>query len=246
MKKTIAIAPFILLAAACGQNAGSGNGGGFEPRAAEFEAGFDAGDADAVVALYADDARLMAPNAATTIGLESVRATFGGMIEAGLAVDLEPIEVQSAGDIAYVVGRFTLMAGENTVDEGKYMETWHRGADGNWKMTNDIWNSDRPVASSGEGGHGNPHIMVFHEVEDGDRWLAAWTGEDSRRDQFKANGAAGVHTFRSAENPNLTGLVISVADMDALNAFLTGEEGAAAAEADGVDLEATTFLMEAK
>ena len=246
MKKTLAIAPFILLVAACGQNTGSSNGAGFEPRSAEFEAGFDSGDAEAVVALYADDARLMAPNAATTIGLDSVRATFGAMIDAGLAVDLEPIETQSAGDIAYVVGKYKLMAGEDTVDEGKYMETWRRGGDGEWKMTNDIWNSDRPVAGSAGGGDGNTHLMVFHEVENGDRWLAAWSGENSRRDQFKANGAAHVHTFRSADNPDLTGLVISVADMDARNAFLTGEEGAAAAAADGVDLEATTFLMEAK
>ena len=111
-------------------------------------------------------------------------------------------------------------------------------------MTNDIWNSDMPV--TGHGGDGNPHLMVLHEVEDGDRWLAAWSGEDSRRDQFKANGAAHVHTFRNADNPNLTGLVFSVADMDTFNAYLASDEVASAAAADGVNLDETTFLMEAR
>jgi len=242
MKRTLLIVSLGLIVAACGQT--TGGSGGFESREAEWEAGMNAADVEAIVALYADDARLMPPNGATTVGHDGVRAAFGSMIEAGLTVDLTPIQTESAGDVAFVVGTYQLMAGDDVADNGKYIETWKRGAGGEWRMTNDIWNSDLPAASGG--GDGNPHLMVFHEVEDGDHWLAAWSGTDSRRDAFKANGAAHVHTFRNADNPNLTGLVISVADMDALNAFLTSEEGAAAAEADGVNLDETTFLMEAK
>lgn len=239
MKKAQVLTPFLFLLAACGQGSGSG---GFESREAEWEAGMNTADVDAIVALYADDARLMPPNGEASIGQDAVRAAFGGMIEAGLTVDLTPIEIQSAGDIAYVVGTYELLAGDEVTDRGKYIETWQRGAGGEWKMANDIWNSDLPAA--GGGGDGNTHLMVLHEVEDGDHWLAAWTGENSRHEQFKANGAAHVHTFRSADNPNLTGLVISVADMNAYNAFLASDEGTQAAVADGVDLDNMTVLLE--
>ena len=244
MKKTLLIVPLCLFAAACGQNAGSGGGAAFELREAEWEAGLNSGDVDAIVALYADNARLMPPNGEASVGHDGVRAAFGAMIEAGLRADLTAVQVESAGDVAFVVGTYQLMAGDVVSDRGKYVETWQRGADGNWQMTNDIWNSDLPAA--GGGGHDNVHVMAFHEVADGDRWLAAWSGADSRRDQFKANGVARVHAFRSADNPNLTGLVFSVADMDVFNAFMASDEVAAAAEADGVDLEATTIMMEAR
>lgn len=242
MKKALSIAPLILLIAACGQSSGPGASADFESREAEWEAGMNAGDAEAIVALYADDARLMPPNGDASVGHDAVRAAFGSMIDAGLTVDLTPIETQSAGDIAYVVGTYELMAGGDIADQGKYIETWRRSASGEWQMANDIWNSDLPVA--GDGGDGNSHIMVLHEVEDGDHWLAAWTGDNSRHRQFMANGAAHVHTFRNADNPNLTGLVISVTDMNAYNAFMSSDEGTQAAAADGVDLDNITVLME--
>ena len=243
MKKTLTIGIILLIAAACAQDTGPDGSTGFESREAEWEAAMNAADVDGIVALYAEDARLLPPNETASVGHEGVRAAFGSMIEAGLSVDLNAIETQSAGDVAFVVGTYKLLAGDDVADKGKYIETWRRGNDGEWRMTNDIWNSNLPAAG---GGDGNPHVMVYHEVDDGDHWLAAWSGEDSRRDQFKAHGAAHVHTFRHADNPNLTGLVISVTDMDAFNAFLASEEGAAAAEADGVDLAETTILMEAK
>jgi hypothetical protein len=55
-----------------------------------------------------------------------------------------------------------------------------------------------------------------------------------------------VHTFRSADNPNLTGLVVAVTDMDALDAMLTSEEGMAAAAEDGVKRDTMKVLGEAK
>ena len=88
--------------------------------------------------------------------------------------------------------------------------------------------------------------MIMHEVEDGERWLAAWRGEDSRHDLFKANGAAHVHTFRSEEDPNLTGLVIAVKDMQALEDMLSSDEGRAAAAADGVIRDSLSVLKEAR
>jgi hypothetical protein len=90
------------------------------------------------------------------------------------------------------------------------------------------------------------HLMITHEVKDAEHWLAAWRGENSRQEMFKANGAAHVHTFQNPDSPNMTGLVVAVTDMDALTAFLESEEGQAAAAADGVIAETLTMLVQAK
>jgi len=240
MNKSVTILPLLMLMAGCSQPADYGQSSEFSSRENEWEAAFNAKDFDAITALYADDARLMPPNGTATVGHDGIRATFGGMIDAGLSVDLTSIETKSRGDIAYVVGTYQLLAGDEVADRGKYIETWHR-SNGDWHMANDIWNSDLPAAG---GGDGNTHVMILHEVEDFDRWIAAWRGKNSRHDQFRANGAAHLHTFQNADNPNLTGLVISVSDLAALNAFLASEEGASAAAADGVDLDAMTVLAE--
>jgi hypothetical protein len=67
------------------------------------------------------------------------------------------------------------------------------------------------------------HVTIMHEVEDADHWFAAWRGEDSRHKMFKANGAKHVHTMQDPDNPNMTGLIIAVADMEAFTAFLQSD-----------------------
>lgn len=90
------------------------------------------------------------------------------------------------------------------------------------------------------------HLVITHEVKDAEHWLAAWQGEDSRHKLFMANGAAHVHTLQDPDNPNITGLIIAVSDMDALTAMLESEEGQAAAAEDGVMPETMKMLVQAK
>jgi hypothetical protein len=61
---------------------------------------------------------------------------------------------------------------------------------------------------------------------------------------FSEHGVAHAHTFQNADNPNLTGVVLSISDMDEFNAIMASEEAADAASADGVDLDEATFLKE--
>ena len=247
MKRLITLLPLFLLATACTQNTPATDPSEIEARSEAWEAALNAKDIDALVSTYAEDVRVMAPNEKSATGREAARAAFGAMIDAGLSGTLTSVEASASGDIAYNVGVYELMAGGEVVDTGKYMETWRRGDDGEWYMTNDIWNSDMPPAPAAPM-HKPPktHLMITHEVDDAERWLAAWRGEDSRHDLFKANGAKHVHTFRSADNPNLTGLVVAVDDIDALNTMLSSEEGVAAAAEDGVRQDTLTVLMEAK
>lgn len=245
MKRLITILPLFLMISACSPDASYEDGPAFTSRSGEWQAAMNAKDVDAIAALYRDDARILPPNGEATIGLDSVRAAFGGMIEAGLSIELNPIETMSGGDVAYNVGVYTLTAGGEAVDQGKYIETWRRGADGEWLMSNDIWNSDLAMPMPAGGGE-MAHLMIVHDVEDADHWLAAWRGEDSRHKLFTDNGAAHVHTFQNPDKSNQMGLVVAVNDMDALNTMLQSEEGLAAAAADGVIQGSLTVLTEAK
>jgi ketosteroid isomerase-like protein len=247
MKKLVTLLPLFLFITACGQSAPATDPSVITARSANWEVALNAKDIDALVSTYAEDARIMPPNDKPATGIDSVRAAFGAMIDAGLSGTLTSVDTAVSGDVAYNVGVYTLMAGDEVVDTGNYTETWRRGDDGEWYMTNDIWNSQMPVAPAAPM-HTPPktHLMITHEVDDVERWLSAWRGEDSRHDLFKANGAKHVHTFKSADNPNLTGLVVAVEDMDALNAMLGSEEGMAAAAEDGVRQGTLTVLTEAK
>jgi ketosteroid isomerase-like protein len=245
MKKILVLVPFLLMIVACGQSAPATDPSVITSRSEIWETALNAGDIETLMTNYTSDARILPPNEKAATGTEAVRAAFGSMIDAGISGNLTSIEAAVSGDIGYNVGNYALTAGGDVVDTGKYIETWRRGADGQWRISNDIWNSDMPAAMpTGDGP--KTHLLITHEVDDVEHWLAAWRGEDSRHALFKANGAAHVHTFASADNPNLTGLVIAVKDMAALNAMLESEEGVAAAAADGVRGDTMTVLTEAK
>jgi ketosteroid isomerase-like protein len=247
MKRLIAILPLLLLVSACDQGAPSADPSEITARSEIWETALNAGDLDTLVARYTSDARILAPNEKAASGADAVRAAFGAMIDAGLNGSLTSIDAAVSGDIGYNVGNYTLTAEGEVVDAGKYVETWQRGADGEWRITNDIWNSDMPAAPAAMpmGDGPKTHLMITHEVDDVERWLSAWRGDDSRHALFKANGAAHVHTFTTADNPNLAGLVIAVKDMDALNAMLGSEAGIAAAAEDGVRADTLTVLTQA-
>lgn len=243
MKTIISAVSVLLLLAGCNQAPPAADPSVITSRSAAWEAALNAGDVDALVAVYSDDARLMPPDGPMTTGKDAVRAAFGGMIDAGVGGTLTSVEAMVAGDMGHNIGTYQLTSGGEVVDTGKFVEIWMRGADGEWRIASDIWNSDGAQAAEPME---HTHLMITHEVEDGDRWIEAWRGENSRHGLFEANGAMHVHTFRSPDDPNLTGLVVAVHDMAAIEAMLASEEGKAAAAADGVDLDNITLLIEAK
>lgn len=244
MKKMIFISSVLVFLAACSQSTPASDPSAITSRSDAWEAALNAKDVDALVGFYTDDARVMPPNLPMSQGSEAVRAAFGAMIDAGFGGTLTSIEATVAGDVGYNVGTYRLTAADGAVDTGKFIETWRRGSDGVWRIANDIWNSDSPAAGGEE--MESTHLMILHEVDDADAWLAAWRGEGSRHELFAANGANHVHTFVSGDNPNLTGLVVSVADMAALEAMLGSDEGQAAATADGVRMDTLMILGEAE
>lgn len=121
-----------------------------------WEKAFNAGDLAGIVALYTEDARLLPPNAGLAEGSEAIREIFGGWIESGMKGDLETVETGVDGDLGYRVGTYTVETADGSVaDRGKFIEIWER-VGGEWKITNDIWNSSMPAPESEDSDGGDP------------------------------------------------------------------------------------------
>jgi uncharacterized protein (TIGR02246 family) len=112
-----------------------------------------AGDADAVAALYADDAVLSIPGVPPVRGRAAIReaiaADIAAMKAAGLGNQPGPApEFGLSGDMAWEWSTFTVTdASGATVDTGKYVTVYAR-KDGQWLIVRDIWNSDAPPAGA--------------------------------------------------------------------------------------------------
>jgi uncharacterized protein (TIGR02246 family) len=97
------------------------------------------GDAEALAALYADDAVLLPPDHEPIQGREAIGAFWRQGTDEGLQVTTLTVEVE--GDLGYLVGRYNLPAtDEEPADSGKYVMCLRRQRDGSWKLTADIWN----------------------------------------------------------------------------------------------------------
>jgi uncharacterized protein (TIGR02246 family) len=112
-----------------------------------FTRAFNAGDGNAMGALYTEDAVLLPPGQERIEGRDGIAAFWQGAIGAGFKdLVLRPVEIAGSGDAAYEMGTVTLSApaqggGRQTV-AGKYIVVWRRGADGAWRLHRDIWNFD--------------------------------------------------------------------------------------------------------
>ena len=128
------------------------NGYGFTPylsaKSEAWEAAMNAKDVEGLAAIYAGDARLLPPNGEIATGRDAVRTIFGGLMDAGISADLVSIEAKVSGDVGYDVGTYTMFSGDAVVDTGKYIEIFHRGDDGEWLMTNDMWSSSVPAPAA--------------------------------------------------------------------------------------------------
>ena len=85
-----------------------------------------------------------------------------------------------------------------------------------------------------------PTVFTHHDVKDTDSWLAS----PRREEFFGPLGVTNIRTFVDPENPTRVGVLMDVADMDAMIAALDTEDAAAAMEGDGVIAESLVVLVE--
>ena len=86
-----------------------------------------------------------------------------------------------------------------------------------------------------------PTVMAYHDVKDTNHWLAS-----PRREQFFGPlGVTNIRTFVDPANPTRVGVVMDVADLDAVTAVMQTEAAAEAMAYDGVLPETMVMLVEA-
>jgi len=113
---------------------------------------YNAGDADKIVALYADDAIMMPPDGLSLKGHEAMKQYLTGDIAAakaaGVSFALDADTGGVSGDLGWHSGTFHVSGANGaSLSTGKYVEVWHK-ADGKWLMLRDIWNNDAPAAAA--------------------------------------------------------------------------------------------------
>lgn len=111
----------------------------------QFIDAFKRQDAAGCASLYTADGATLPPNAAIARGHAAIQAVWQEAFDAGLTgFAVESLEVESAGDLAYEMGHYTMYAGDDLADEGKYILIWKREA-GRWRIHRDIVNTSRPA-----------------------------------------------------------------------------------------------------
>ena len=84
-----------------------------------------------------------------------------------------------------------------------------------------------------------PTLLIFHEVDDVDHWLAS-----PKRDEFFGPLGMTVRTFRDPAGSKRVGLIAEVPDIAAWEAALQTEAAAEAMKFDGVRPETILALVE--
>jgi len=113
-----------------------------------FDDAWTAGDADALGAMYTDDAVLMPPGSEAISGRAAITEFFG-QAGGGWTLDLTTTEVFSVEAAALEVGSYTITGPDGGhADHGNYMVAWSWTDDG-WKMARDMWNSNMTPPAAG-------------------------------------------------------------------------------------------------
>ena len=110
----------------------------------EFKAFFEAVDSVGLSNLYTQDTKFMMTGVPAISGRENVQSTFSGIMNSGISsADLKTIEVWGNTDLLTEEGEYTLYAGDDIADQGKYIVLW-KNVEGKWKLHRDIFNSNIP------------------------------------------------------------------------------------------------------
>jgi len=117
---------------------------------AEFGKAVANQDVGEAVSLYAEGARMLAPNAPIAEGKEAIRALLQAYVDGGVnSLDLQSIDVLDDGALVVDIGRYVLgiqpPGADPIQDEGKYVVVLKRQGDGSLKIVADAFNSDLPV-----------------------------------------------------------------------------------------------------
>lgn len=112
-----------------------------------FEEAYNGGDAAGAAAVYSSDGQALPPNGATVSGRAALESFWQAVMDMGVkSVKLETVELEPCGEMAYEVGKASLVAADGSlIDTAKFIVVWKQ-ENGQWKWHRDIWNSNSPAA----------------------------------------------------------------------------------------------------
>lgn len=173
-RRTPAWAALLLMVAACTESgpeapsgAGSAAASGADDAASgaddvairalldEVERTFESGDLDAAMAVFADDAVIVAQGTPDIVGVRDIRAMYADMLrQFDIEADLTTEEIEIFGDTAYERGSYSLKlalkeGGQVVTDVvNRHIHILKRQPDGSWKTWRMMVNSAEPAAGA--------------------------------------------------------------------------------------------------
>jgi len=106
-----------------------------------WQTAYNAKDAAGVAALYAEDAKVMAPGSATVSGRAAIQAYFADQVKLGGTNTLTTGEVLDGGTFAIAIGGYVATGPDGKhLDHGTYMTIYKKVGAG-WMIYRDTWNS---------------------------------------------------------------------------------------------------------
>ena len=116
------------------------------------ESVFDAGDLDAAVDVFTDDAMILGQGAPDVIGKPAIRSVYqAALAQANLEVRFHTEEIETLGDLAYERGTYTLTISDKATGQpvstvtNRHIHILKRQPDGRWKTWRMMTNSAEPT-----------------------------------------------------------------------------------------------------
>ena len=118
-------------------------------RAVTWEKEYNAGNLEAVAAMYAADGCRMPPNQETVKGTNGILGQLKGGKDKGLAkIKIAVTTAETSGDWGYGTGTYEILGADGShLDHGKWMNV-SKKSNGKWLIHCDIFNSDMPLPAT--------------------------------------------------------------------------------------------------
>jgi len=107
---------------------------------------FNARDLEGSLLFYADDAVVLPSNGIAVRGAEAIRDLLKSIFDAGHSQGkFEQSHIECSGNMAVEVGDYTVLIhanGGTRQDTGRYMATWRRQKDGEFRISVNVWSTN--------------------------------------------------------------------------------------------------------